>query len=598
MAQSLQAEHHVSFSGRDNQYVDVILSLPVTTEDLVLIMPNWTPGSYLIRDYAAQVERLRVSGAGDSPLDVRKVAKNRWHVRTAGEDYITVNYSVWSGELGVNSSWVEPDFALLNGAGIFLFSEASRNWPQRVSVELPDEWKWIYTALPQLGNETQYVASDYDELVDSPLLLGNAPAYPFEVLNQEYILVNQGETALWDGPQSAQDVARIVTAVQSFWEINPFDRPYLFLNIISEGSGGLEHDNSAVVLASPWQMRNRQEYIDWLALVTHEFFHAWNVRRMRPEALQDYDYEQEAYTRELWLAEGLSSYYDNLLLLRSGLIKVDEYLTLLASEFHHYETTPGRQVRSAESASFDAWIKQYKPDANTINSAVSYYRKGALIGFVADMVVRKNTDNQSSLDTLMREMYRRYGPQGSNGGGYPPGAFQALVGTVAGAAAQDQVERLLSTVADPDIDAALTWYGLQLDRAPARTAAMAVGQPEPVDFGLIWDTVSASLVVGAVLQGGSGAAAGVLPADELLAINNTRVTKENIADRMLRLMPGENVQLLLVRHGSLLTLAVTAQGATPDKFQISINPAINRRQKERMSAWLGVKLKFITNDNN
>jgi len=594
-AQSLQVQHLISFPGRQNQYVDVKLSMPVSAEETELVMPSWTPGSYLIRDYAAQVERFQASGAGGRLLKVQKVAKNRWRVASSGEQMISVSYSVWAGELAPSTSWVENDFALLNGAGIFLYVESSRDLPQQVTVELPQDWKSVYTSMPQLGDEHRYLAASYDELVDSPILLGNAPAYRFSVADQAYVLVNQGETPLWDGPKSAQDVAGVVAAVQAFWGINPFARPYVFLNVIAEGIGGLEHDYSTALISSPLQMRYRQDYVDWLALVSHEFFHAWNIRRMRPQALGEYDYAKETYTHELWLAEGLTSYYDNLLLLRSGLISIEEYFILLAIEFHDYEITPGRHLDSAEAASFDAWIKHYKPDANTVNKSVSYYRKGSIVGFVTDTAMRRASDNRSSLDALMREMYQRYGPNGTAGnGGYPTGAFEALAGELAGETVKAQVETWLETTADPDIDAALAWYGLKLERAPSLTAAVEAGQPIPTDFGLVWDELAPNLLVKAVLQGGSGAAAGVLPLDEVMAINNLRVTKETIAERMQRLVPGEKAEILLARHSRLLTLEVTTQAAVPDKYLISIDPDISKKEKERMESWLGVRLEFVT----
>lgn len=593
-AQSLQVEHLISFPNRQNQYVDIQLSMPVSAGGTELLMPSWTPGSYLIRDYAAHVERLQAIGSGGKPLDVEKVAKDRWRVASSGEKVISVSYSVWAGELGTSASWVENDFALLNGAGVFLYTESSRNWPQQVTVELPEDWKNISTSMPGAGGQHRYLAPDYDGLVDSPILLGNATIYPFSVEGQAYALVNQGETASWDGPKSAQGVAGVVAAVQAFWGTNPLEVPYLFLNVIAEGSGGLEHDHSTVLITGPLQMKYRQDYVDWLALVSHEFFHAWNIRRMRPQALDEYDYAKETYTRELWLAEGLTSYYDNLLLLRSGLISVDEYFVLLAYEFHAYETTPGRRLDSAEAASFDAWIKHYKPDANTTNKSVSYYRKGSIVGFVTDMAMRQASNNRESLDHLMREMYRRYGPNGTAGDGvYPPDAFQVLAGELTGQQVEKQIATWLETTADPDIDAALVWYGLKLDRAPSRTSALEAGQPEPADFGLVWNKLVPNLQVEAVLQGGSGAKAGILPFDEVLAINKIRVTKETIAERMQRLVPGERAEVLLVRHGRIMALEATVQAAVPDKYLISIDPDISSKQKARMESWLGVQLQFV-----
>ncbi len=594
-ADQLTVEHQLGFDNRKNQYVDVQLSIPVQSAEVTLAMPSWTPGSYLIRDYAAQVESLRASGQSGKTLAVSKIEKNRWRIETAGETRINIEYSVWAGELAVNAGWVESDFAILNGAGIFLYNETIRDLPQRLHINLPESWRNVHVALPRSDDPYTFLARDFDELVDSPVLLGNTTSYPFEVDGHSYALINQGDERLWDGDRAAADTARVVQSVQTFWQTNPLKREYLFMNLISNGSGGLEHDYSTVIMSSPWQMRNRNDYIRWLALLSHEFFHAWNVRRLRPQALRQYDYSREIYTRELWLAEGLSSYYDNLLLFRSGLITVDEYLALLAEEIRNYEVSPGRKVRSAEQASFDTWIKHYKPDANSINSDVSYYRKGSLIGFFADTAIRKSSKQKVSLDDILREMYRRFGPEGSQSQGYPPRAFETLIEQQVGKAVADQVEALLTTVADPDVDAALDYYGLQLDRAVLRKAAEVAGSPVPVDFGLVWNSQESLLLVESVVRGSSGSEAGVLPGDELLAINGQRVDRMTVQDQMLRLQPDESVDLLLVRHGRVLMLPVKVQHAIPDRYRISIKPDIRQREKDRMEQWLGMPLTFIKN---
>jgi predicted metalloprotease with PDZ domain len=581
--------HELSFPRRHNQYVHVESHWPVTGDALELAMPSWTPGSYLIRDYAGHVEDLSARTGSGQSLPVVKTAKNRWRIRSEGADEVVVAYDVWAGERNVATSWVEDAFALLNGAGIFLYSDDSRDAEQDVRVDLPAAWSGLQTALAPAGEPNQYTARDYDELVDSPMLAGNPVSYGFEVEGQPFALVLSGPNSLWDGEQSKEDVARIVQAQLDFWGVNPFERRYLFLNVFMEPFGGLEHDHSTVLMCSSWQMRTRKDYVKWLGLVSHEFFHSWNVRRMRPEQLASYDYDSETYTRQLWLAEGLSSYYDNLLLFRAGVVSVSEYLDLLADEIRNYESMPGRRVSSAEQASFDTWIKHYKPDQNSINSTISYYRKGALVGFYSDMAIRRETKGRASLDDVMRAMYRRYGP---GSGGYPRGAFEEQVEEVAGPEVRRQVERLVETTTDPDVDEALEWYGLELNRAPDRESAENGNRPLPGGLGIIWDTKSGRVLADNVIMGHTGADAGVLPGDELLAVDGMRVDVQDYADRIRRLRPGDQAELTVVRNERLLTLSATVQDAIPEIYLIVPSDTIRGREKKRLEAWLGRPLRF------
>ena len=585
------ARHELSFPQRNNQYVHVRSRWPVAGDELELALPSWTPGSYLIRDFSAHLEGFRASAGDGRPLESAKIAKNRWRVRLDGAEWLVVDYDVWAGDLNVATSWVEQDIALLNGAGLFLYSDSSRGWPQELRLVLPAGWPGAHTPLPSAAAQT-YQARDYDELIDSPVVAGTLSRHEFRVKGQSYALILGPPDAWWDVDRSLQDLAALVEAQQDFWGVNPFQREYLFINLFMGPFGGLEHDHGTVLMTNPWMTRQRKDYVKWLGLASHEFFHAWNVRRLRPQALQRYDYDREAYTRELWLAEGLSSYYDDLLLFRAGLIDVADYFELLAQEIRNYESLPGRQVRSAEHASFDTWIKQYRPDENSVNSTVSYYRKGALIGFVADTAIRRETRNAASLDSVLRDMYRRYGPGGAEPGGYPPGAFEAAVERAAGPRVRASVETMLRTTDDPDVDAALDWYGLMLERRPGQAAADP-GQPPPADFGVIWDAAGARLLADQVILGHAAATAGMLPGDELLAIDGFRVTPQNYVGHIQRLRPGQTVELTLARHDRLLTLPVQMQEAISDRYLILTRERISRAEKERLSAWLGRELRFM-----
>lgn len=587
-ASEYSVEHRVDFKQRQSQYLTIRAVFPANGEETELFIPAWAPGSYLIRDFAAQVENLEVSGSSGRALQARKTSKNRWLIDTTGETHFAVTYDVWAGMLNVSTSWVEPAVALLNGSSIFMYTSSSRQLPQWLRLDLPEDWRNVHTTLDPGDRPNSFVAKNFDELVDSPILAGNTQSHDFSVDEQEYSLVLATPNPFWDGDKSKDDVAKIVATQQAFWQENPFNKKYLFMNLFMGPFGGLEHDNSTVLMIDPLAMRDREQYIRWLGLVSHEFFHAWNVRRMRPAGLATYDYDREMYTRELWLAEGLSSYYDNLLLLRAGLISVAEYLDLLAAEIRNYETTPGREVRSAEMASFDTWIKQYKQDENSVNSTVSYYRKGALIGFVTDMAIRRETKGDASLDTVMRRLYQRY--SSPERGGYPPGAFEDTVEETAGPGVRAMVDNMLRTTGDPDVDQALAWYGLQLIRTAGNNTEAGSEADGPAGLGVVWDDEGSQLLVEQVVRGHAGSSAGLLPGDELIAIADQRVTPLNYNDMLNRLRPGEQVSLTVARHGRLMTLQTEVQTAIPDKYRIIPNPKIRNREKKRLEEWLGLEL--------
>ena len=548
-------------------------------------MPNWTPGSYLMRGFSANMDRISVVSDTGKPLQAHKTSKDQWQVNTEDTSRLIVDYEVFTPALNVNSSWAGRTFSLINGASVFLYTAATRDLPQKLEIVISPARGKIFTAMPLSSDGAGYQAADYDELVDNPVVIANAPAYRFRTKKQEYVLVNVGENEFWDGQQAAEDVEKIVKETQRFWRSNPLSRPYWFLNFAVEGRGGLEHDHSTVIMTGRRQMRDREDYIKWLGVVAHEFFHVWNVRHMRPIELAEYDYQQEQYTSQLWLAEGLTSYYDNLLLSRAGLIKPEEYMELLAKDIHRLETTPGRKVRAVTEASIDAWIRHYRPNANSINSTISYYTKGAVIGFVLDAYLRQESKGRHDLDEIMREMYALYAAKP-----YSSDDFKKVVADVGGAEAVQFLELLLETAIDPDVDAALDWFGLELVRDPVARQAELNGDPEESGFGVIWDEDKQDLVVKSVLAGSSGAVAGVMPGDELLAIGDERLTKDTLQSLMTAWQPGQKSTLLLARRGQIITLNIEFETATPERFDIVLQSGFGKRHLNRLQSLLGQNL--------
>ena len=577
------AVHHtLSYPEGREQLILVRSEFPVSGPFTELLMPNWTPGSYRIREYASNVNSISAVSGNGLVLQIEKISKDRWKVNTSQADKLVVHYEVFTPSIGVQQSWASRAFSLINGASVFLYTEKTRNFPQTLEMNVGTDRGEVYTAMLPSADGGAYQADNYDELVDSPVVVAKAPSYRFSVAQQDYVLLNVAENESWDGAMAARDVEKIVAETQAFWGVNPLRKPYWFLNFAVGGKGGLEHDHSTVIITGRRQMRDREDYIKWLGIVAHEFFHVWNVRQMRPAVLEQYDYQHEQYTSQLWLAEGLTSYYDNLLLSRAGLIKPEEYLELLAKDILQLETTPGRLIRPVSEASLDTWIRHYKPGANTINSTISYYTKGALIGFVLDTYLRKESKGKYSLDEVMREMYKLYSTKP-----YSDDALEEVIVDVGGPGAGELLRSLLTTTVEIDVDTALDWYGLRLVRSEAEDTKLTDGKPAMSGLGVTWFTDKPGLVVKSVLADGAGAVAGLIPQDEILAIGDERLTPDNLESLMRSFRPGEEATLLIVRRGKVSSLDIKLDVALPDQFYIVAQSEFEKRHVKRLQSLLG-----------
>ncbi len=350
----------VRFRDARNHYVSVEASLPAEGQaEVEIFLPVWTPGSYLVREYSRNLEGVSVADPAGKPLRFSKSRKNRWRVETGGAPEIRFSYRVYCREMSVRTNWVEDSFALLNGAPTFVTLPECLARPHELRLELPPEWKRAITGLPEApdGEAHHYLAEDYDTLVDSPILCGNPLVHEFQVDGIPHFLANEGEHGVWDSADARPtDAKKLVRRHRELWGSLPYKK-YVFLNLLTEASGGLEHRNSACLMTSRWATRTRKGYLGWLNLVSHEFFHVWNIKRLRPVELGPFDYENENYTRNLWIAEGITEYYGPLTACRAGLSTTEEYLAALSDLIQSLQSTPGRLVQSAEQASWDAWIK-------------------------------------------------------------------------------------------------------------------------------------------------------------------------------------------------------------------------------------------------
>ena len=562
----------VSFPAPQTHYAEVAADFPTGgAASIDLFMPVWTPGSYLVREFSRNVEDVK------GPGSVTKTTKNRWRVETGGAATVHVTYRVYCREMSVRTNWVEDSFALLNGAPTFMTLVGGIARPHEVTLNLPTAWKVSISGMDEIA-ANHYRAPDYDTLVDSPIVAGNPAVYHFDVDGIPHYLVNIGEGGVWDGSRSAADVEKIVRRYREMWGGLPYRNKYVFLNLLTEAGGGLEHRNSFTVMPSRWATRTRKTYLNWLDVASHEYFHAWNVKRLRPVELGPFDYENENPTKSLWIAEGFTEYYGALTVHRTALMSRTEYLENLSSLINTLQTTPGRLESSAEQASFDAWIKLYRPDENTNNVTISYYTKGAIVGWLLDAKIRQATNDKKSLDDLMRLAFQRY----SGEHGYTPEQFKALADEVAGTSLGGFFHAAVETPGELDYREALDWFGLRF-KPPAppkegETRKAWMGAETRVDNG--------RLIVSRVVRGTPAFDAGLSVDDEILAIGDYRVRADQLAARLENYRPGDHVSLLVARRDKLTTLEITF-GEQPGTWQLEVLPNASSGQKKHLEDWLG-----------
>ena len=571
----------VRFPAPATHYAEVEAVVPADGRPVIeLMMATWTPGSYLIREYARHVEGVRAAAPSGRALAVARSGKNRWRIETAGADRVAVTYRVYCREMSVRTNWVEADFAMLNGAPTFLTLADAAPRPHDVRIEPARGWSESVTALPPApdGRPHSYRAADFDTLVDSPIVAGNPVTYAFTVEGTPHALVNVGEGGVWDGPTSAADVERIVREQRRTWGFFPYER-YWFLNLLVEAGGGLEHQDSTLLMTSRWTTRDRRRYLRWLGTVSHELFHAWNVKQLRPAALGPFDYEREAFTPSLWMVEGLTSYYGPLAVHRAGISTREEFLEALSGQIETLQTTPGRLVQPVADASYDAWIKYYRPHENSRNTTISYYTKGAVIGFLLDARVREATGGDRSLDDVLKAAYVRY----SGERGFRPGEFEAVASEVAGADLGDWFDRAVRSTDELDYEPALDWYGLEFaaDAHPAGDAAA------PAWLGLDTRVDRGRLLVSGVRRGTPGYEAGFNVGDEILAIDDYRVQPGAWRQRLDLYAAGDEVAVLVSRRERLTRLDVRFGERPSERWRLQPVESPSPAQAARLDAWLG-----------
>jgi predicted metalloprotease with PDZ domain len=559
-------------------------------------LPAWIPGSYLIREFSRQFNAVRAE-AGGGDLAIRKEAKETWRAAPSKGPVTVVAY-VYAFDLSVRTAYLDATRAFFNGPSVFLYPEGHESRPCSVEILPPKgeryaHWR-VATTLETDGTAPhgfgRYRATSYDELIDHPVEIGDFALGAFSAGGVRHEIAVSGRHDC-DLERLARDLARLCqTHLDLFGGRAPFDR-YLFLVMaLGDGHGGLELRSSTSLVCRRDELPARgasgidDGYLHFLGLASHEYFHAWNVKRIKPAAFTPYDLSRESYTRQLWAFEGITSYYDDLALVRCGLIDAPRYLELVGRTITTLLRTPGRLVQSVSDASFDAWIKFYRQDENSPNAMVSYYAKGALLALALDLTLREA--RRGSLDDVMRSLWQRYGESGV---GVPEDAIERTVCEIGGDAMRGFFERYVEGTDDPPLETLLAAFGIDWHVRASSGRRDAGGKPATGKHARssLGAQVGGDLKLQHVYRGGAAERAGLAANDAVVALDGLRASTESIEALLERRSAGERIAVHAFRRDELLSLELELMPAPSDTCYLTLRVDAPESAIALRKAWLG-----------
>jgi predicted metalloprotease with PDZ domain len=566
-------QYRVECADRNAHLFSVTLTIdnPVALQHVEL--PVWIPGSYLVREFSKNLQNLRAT-QGRRKLSTHQIDKCSWQIECVPEKPLELRYEVCAYDNSVRTAWLDADRGFFNGTSLCLRVEGQTDVPHAIEVVAPStpkdgaRWSCATALKPQQIDRHgfgKYVATGYDELADSPIEMGAFWVAEFEACGVPHRFVLAGAPASFDGERLLSDTRAICETQMRFWHGDkvgkrngpkpPHDRYVFMLNAVDDGYGGLEHRHSTALICTRRDLpqldvrKQPDGYTTLLGLISHEYFHTWNVKRMRPAEFSRYDYARENYTRLLWLFEGFTSYYDDLLLRRADRIDDAAYLKLLNKTINQVLQSPGRHVQSVADASFDAWVKYYRQDEQTPNTTVSYYTKGALVALCFDLTLRG--EGNGTLDQAMRLLWKN-----SEGGPIDEADFAAALEAVGGRSFSKEIASWVHSTDELPLSDLLRAHGVATLDDPAQRAQ---------ELGMRVAESNASVQVKAVLRGGSAEQAGFSANDEWIGIElpaakgrpvqGWRLTR--LDDLALYLGPTKKLTALVARDRRLLRLPLT-----------------------------------------
>ncbi|WP_334107538.1 M61 family metallopeptidase [Methylobacillus sp.] len=548
-----------------------------------LSLPAWLPGSYLVRDFARHIVSIEASSKG-KPIQLRKLDKHTW-LAAPCKSALVVRYQVYAYDLSVRTAYLDHTRAYFNGSSLFLQVAGQEENACSIAIHHPGKiaagWQ-VATTLPACGTDKHgfglYEANNYQSLIDYPVEIGTLAIAEFKAMGVPHRLIVSGRHHA-DLKAISRDLKKVCEHHIRFFGAAPFQRYDFLLYAAADNQyGGLEHcDSTSLICPRSWlpvkhEKHDQQQYQDFLGLCSHEYFHAWHVKRIRPSVFANPDLGREAYTRLLWVFEGFTAYYDTLALARSGLMSEQEYLAALSKDINRLLRTPGRKVQPLEESSFDAWIKLYKPDENTPNSQISYYLKGSLVALAIDLSLRVKG---RSLDEVMLALWRRY----NDGVLADEGSMQTLIEETCGDKLAAMFRDCVQGCEDPPLEKLLSKFGISFDSPP-------IGD---VDLSREWlglQFANDDTRISHVYTGSAAEEAGLAAGDVLIAHNNLKASIKSIKQQLKR--GNQRLHLHFFRRDELMTASIKPRPHGLANVSLALSEKRKPEQDQLRRAWLSI----------
>lgn len=563
---------------------DVSINIPAHQQQaLTLTLPAWLPGSYMIRDFAKNIITFKANDANQQAVAFHKVDKQTWQVETLGKA-ICVTYQVYAFDLSVRTAYLDNQRGFFNPSSTCLGITELKQLPCSLNIHKPEHfanWK-VATGLPRDEHTNRYefgryLATDYQHLIDCPFELGNFAVFEFTVADVPHFMVFSGK--------HFADQARLIKDVQALCQHHidlfgeaPFAEYWFITNLMAEGFGGLEHKNSTVLVASRFDLPNPNKpndtsdrYKTFLSLCSHEYFHAWNVCRIKPAEFVPYDLSKEVHTTQLWAFEGITSYYDDFSLYRTGIVSLEDYLSLLSKTMTRVYRGQGELKQTVSESSFDAWTKFYQQGSDAVNNIVSYYTKGSLIALWLDLTIRLKSNGEYSLDNLMRIIWQQHGKTliGTTENNYIDIANQ-----LCGEDISAKMKALLHTANRVELSDLLTRVGIEFTNVPyqkVNSIEVANKEPESTYLGAFYKSVPGGLQVTVIEEGSPAELAGLSVNDVIIALDKMKMTEKSLAQLLAHLPIGHQLSCHYFRDDALCTTNIQLCPAPALAVKLTVN---------------------------